>query len=90
MLYFSLTVTTTLFYSQSARLSLCWRVSLYVSLIYLSLSLSLIYTHTHQCTYRADWEHSVRAGDEREEGAVSMPVELCEWGSDEREAHLVN
>lgn len=49
MLYFSLTVTTTLFYSQSARLSLCWRVSLYVSLIYLSLS--LIYTHTHTPMY---------------------------------------
>lgn len=81
-------------HNHSVLLSICPSFSLLACLpicfFDLSLTLSHIHTHTHQCTYRADWEHSVRAGDEREEGAVSMPMELCEWGSDEREAHLVN
>lgn len=37
------------------------------------------HTHTHSQSRRWKWE-----------GAMSMPAELCEWESDEREANLLN
>lgn len=80
-------------HNHSVLLSICPSFSLLACLpiCFFDLSLTLSHIHTHTPMYiQGRLEHSVRAGDEREEGAVSMPMELCEWGSDEREAHLVN
>lgn len=57
----------------------------------LSLCVCAPLSHTHIHTYilgRLGLLSQIRRW--QWEGAVSMPVELCEWGSDEREAHLVN
>lgn len=62
-------------------------LSVSVSLFLCSPSLSL--SHTHRPTWIQDWEFR-QSRRWKLLRAVSMPAELCEWGSDEREAHLVN
>ena len=97
MLYFSPTHTTS--HCFTLHLPVCLSVGVSVSsflcsfspILFLTLSHTHTHTHTHMHTYiQGRLEALSQSRRWKREGAVSMPAELCEWGSDEREAHLVN